>query len=42
MSVQKPDVLLTGNKKPIIVDGLADAVNLYCLISLEPPPAGPK
>jgi lactate dehydrogenase-like 2-hydroxyacid dehydrogenase len=32
MAVEKPDVLLLGSKKPVIVDGLTQAVTLHPLI----------
>ncbi len=31
----KPDVLLLGNKKPVMVKGLEPAVNLHCLIDAK-------
>jgi lactate dehydrogenase-like 2-hydroxyacid dehydrogenase len=35
MSGKRPDVLLLGNKKPTIVNGLSEAFNLHCLVDAE-------
>ncbi len=32
MAGEKPDVLLIGHKKPVIVNGLSDKVMLHALI----------
>jgi lactate dehydrogenase-like 2-hydroxyacid dehydrogenase len=35
MTGEKPDVLLVGNKKPVMMAGLQDKVTLHCLIDAE-------
>ncbi len=47
MAGEKPDVLLLGNKKPVMVKGLQDKVNLHYLADAKDPEAfikevGPK
>ena len=37
MAGEKPDVLLLGNKKPVMVKGLQDNVNLHYLADAKDP-----